>query len=229
MGGLDDLIRSERCSNPPHATFFLLRLSNNLWPPEFNSLATRNMSEEQFTKLLERKRNRPLKPEEQSALDELFALDPVLRERWDLEMELDELIVGVDEPVVSSNFTSLTFAAATKLGPRQRSFSIRLGALWKTSLGRATSMATLGVALTLGVFTYFQNAERAQLSKVLIEMSDAIAATQPLTTATAVDSEVNELLSNPDEPLNALTEFQTIRKMGSIPAENDASLLAALQ
>jgi hypothetical protein len=187
------------------------------------------MSEEQFHKFLEIQRTRPLSGDEQATLEGLFHLEDSMRQRWDEELELDRLIGDHSEPPVASNFAAQTLAAVQKSSYKRRSPRIRLSLFWRTSLGRIAGVAALAIGMATLTVTIQRHQVRTQLSQVLSDVSDAMEATQALTGASSSSPELGELLSDPDELLEALSDFNSIRLMNSLPAESDASLLAALQ
>lgn len=172
------------------------------------------MSESEYQKLLDLRLQRALRPEEQSRLDELVSQHPEIRDHWDEEMRLSQLLNRLPDAPISSNFTARTLAAVKKESGPKRASGKRLLFGWlpiRWIQAATVSAAALTTAWIL--YSQKQSEGRAQLAGDLAQFSSA---------ALAPDAEKAEF------SLDALMHYDVIARLESHPIVDD-DLLAVLE
>lgn len=171
------------------------------------------MSESEYQKLLDLRLQRPLLPEEQSRLDELGSQHPEIRDHWDEEMRLSELLNRLPDAPVSSNFTARTLEAVQQeTAPKRASRRRLFGGLPLRWIHAATATAA---ALTAAWFLYDQkqSAGRAEIAGDVAQVSSAALAHDTLKAEVGIE---------------ALMHFEEISRLETPPIVDD-ELLAALE
>lgn len=172
------------------------------------------MSESEYQKLLDLKLQRPLLPEEQSRLDDLVSQHPEIRDHWDEEMQLSQLLNRLPDAPISSNFTALTLAAAQEETAPKRVPKRRLRFGWLSFRWiHAATVTAAALAAAWILYDQKQSAGRAQLAGELAQFSSA---------ALAVDPE------NTDVNLDALMNYDVITRLENHPIVDD-DLLVVLE
>lgn len=181
------------------------------------------MSEHEQNELWEKSLRGRLTPNEKARLETWLAARPDVRADWELEMSLCSAMQQLPDVPVSSNFTSLVMQAVAR-EERQAE--------------RAEAAAPNG-------FVYWLRKHFAQLaaSTAVVAIAGFLAVQQhggndgaQSTTVANVDSkqemakQIKELaVVAPVPSVDALKDFETIRRMSQVSAEPDLELLAALQ
>lgn len=172
------------------------------------------MSESEYQKLLELKLQRPLLPEEQSRLDDLVSQHPEIRDHWDEEMQLCQLLNRLPDAPISSNFTVQTLAAAqSESAPKRVSDRPRLFGWLSLRWVQSATVTAAAMAAAWILYDQKQSARRAQMAGELAQFSSA---------ALALDPE------KADVNLDALMNYDVITRLENHPIVDD-DLLAVLE
>lgn len=172
------------------------------------------MSESEYQKLLDLRLQRALRPEERSRLDELASQHPEIRDHWDEEMRLSQLLNRLPDAPISSNFTARTLAAVRKASAPERAAGKRVLPGWLPFRWiHAATITAAALAAAWILYHQKQSEGRAQLAGELAQISSA---------ALAPDAEKAKV------SLDALMHYDVIARLESHPIVDD-DLLAVLE
>jgi hypothetical protein len=167
------------------------------------------MNESDHNPLREKSWRHKLTPAEAAELQARLAKNPEAQTDWETELHLTEVISGLPDAPVPSNFTARVLQAVEResvVGSRRR------GSFWKWSLrSLLPKAAAVAVVLGAGLFTYHEHTVREQRAELA----------RSIKIVSSVPS-----LPNPQ----ILQDFDTIQKMGAASTTGpDRELLALMK
>lgn len=170
------------------------------------------MKSDELNDLMDKARRRVLHPDDRKRVEQLLEADPAAWPDWKEDMALTQLLDGIPDAPVATNFTSRVMQAVALEDSRTKPRGIPLTLYWLTHswfarLGIVTSVA---IAAVLG-WQQNQKWERAALAESMVTISEVA----------AVPS------------VEILKDFEVIQSLGAVPpaaeVEADLTLLAALE
>jgi len=167
-----------------------------------------NMQDAEYQEIKESGWRRPLKPEEEAALQKFLTDHPAGRDAWREEAALNHLLrQHWTAPPVSTNFTArlLQAVAAKPARPGWRRW-FTLAEWFPTGVVPRLAMCSLMISLGLFSFREYQTMHRARVAREL--------------------ANVSQLAALP--PMGWWKDFETINRMSKVKVADD-DLLAALE